>query len=50
MTKLNLKSVLKKEDTVAVLQSFIAVLKSDVCITDDSGKILFGNAEFKEEK
>jgi adenylate cyclase len=49
MTKLNLKSVLKKEDTAAVLQSLIAVLRADVCITDDSGKFLFGNAGVEKE-
>jgi len=49
MIKLNLKSILKKEDAIVLLQSFANALNSDVCITDGSGKVLFGNAEAQKE-
>lgn len=45
MVKLSLKSILKKEGVVTVLQSLVDALNSDTCITDNSGKLLFGNAE-----
>lgn len=45
MVKLSLKSILKKEGVVTVLQSLVEALNSDACITDNSGKLLFGNAE-----
>lgn len=45
MVKLSLKSILKKEGVVTVLQSLVDALNSDACITDNSGKLLFGNAE-----
>ena len=47
--KLNLKNILKREDAIALLQSLPDVLNCEICITDDGGKLLFGNEEPKKK-
>jgi len=49
MAKLNLKSILKKDDTVSVLQSLVHSANLNICVTDETGNLLFGNAETKKE-
>ncbi|HVK97218.1 MAG TPA: hypothetical protein VM368_05340 [Flavisolibacter sp.] len=42
MSKLNLKSILKKNETASLLASFTEAIGVDICIKDDTGKVLFG--------
>jgi adenylate cyclase len=49
MAKLNLKSILRKDDTVSLLQSLVHSANLNICVTDETGNVLFGNAETKKE-
>ena len=49
MAKLTLKSILKKDDTVSVLQLLVQSANLNICVTDETGNILFGNIETKKE-
>lgn len=48
MTKLSLKSILKKTETVAIIQLFMDAAGLSLYITDDAGKILFGTENRQE--
>jgi adenylate cyclase len=49
MIKLNLKSILKKNETAGLLQSLLNALNITVCITDEAGRILFGIIEAEKK-
>ena len=49
MAKLTLKSILKKDDTVSVLQLLVQSANLNICVTDETGNVLFGNIETKKE-
>jgi adenylate cyclase len=49
MTKLNLRKILKKDGTGTVLQSLIDSVDLTICITDEIGNVVFGDAATKQQ-
>jgi len=49
MAKLNLKNIIKKDGTGTVLQSLVDSADLTICVTDENGNVVFGNAEIVQQ-
>jgi adenylate cyclase len=49
MTKLNLKNIIKKDGSGRVLQSIVDSANLTICVTDENGNLVFGEAETKQQ-
>jgi adenylate cyclase len=49
MAKLNLKNIIKKDGTGTVLQSLVDSADLTICVTDENGNVVFGNAEMVQQ-